>query len=172
MPPVNEADGSTAAASLSHDRSARRPFLKRVLLFALAFAGVYVCYSLTRAAFEAPEITRDAYAQLWVVDALKKHMHLNSGEWPRNWEELAPSFSVMARESNCEWVLDQLRQRVEIDFTANPVELAKVRAVNGTVPFRVIWLRSGKPGRHWKGAEPNHAIWEWLQLRRRQHESP
>lgn len=172
MPHVNEAGNSTVAANVSNYRFVRRLWLKWLMLLACVCASVYVGFSLIRAAYDVPEITNDAYAQIWIVDALKKHMRLNNGQWPGSWEELAPSFSVMAREHNCEWTLDQLRQRVEIDFTANPDELAKVHAVNGTVPFRVIWLRSGKPGRHWEGAEPNHAIWEWLQLRRRQQGSP
>jgi hypothetical protein len=100
---------------------------------------------------------RDAYAGWTVAELTIDFMESHDGGWPNEWEDLRQSLA--ARTGNEEVTIEDLRQRVEVDWAANPKRLAKE-----SLPVRVIWLRSGRSA-YWKGREPNQMIFEYLQAR-------
>ena len=91
-------------------------------------------------------------------------MERNDGRWPRGWDDLKEPYESAVAAVGRPWSFDDLRSRVEVDFSADPKELAKARLKNGSVPFRVISLRSGYY-HYWKGSEPNVRVCECLQER-------
>jgi hypothetical protein len=64
--------------------------------------------------------------------------------------------------------VDELRERVEIDWSADPAELLKQGRKGGQPPFRVIYLRDGS-STHYEGREPNQMILEYLESRQRRN---
>jgi hypothetical protein len=59
------------------------------------------------------------------------------------------------------WSRDELKERIDVDWTANPHELSNAKPSEGEPPFKVIWLRNG--GRyHWESGEPNQVILDYL----------
>jgi len=95
-----------------------------------------------------------------------KYMERNEGRWPNDWDDLKEPYELGVAQVGRPWTFDELRSRVDVDFSADPNELAKARLHNGRVPFRVISLRSGYY-HYWEGSEPNVRIWEYLQKRAR-----
>ena len=57
--------------------------------------------------------------------------------------------------------IEELQQRVQIDWTADPDQLVKADFKQSGPPFRVIWLRNGK-STHYSGKEPNAMILDFL----------
>lgn len=57
--------------------------------------------------------------------------------------------------------IEELQQRVAIDWTANPNQFVQADFKQSGPPFRVIWLRNGK-STHYSGKEPNEIILEYL----------
>lgn len=110
------------------------------------------------------ETIPDLYAQAWVAGMVITHMKLHEGHWPHDWDDLTEDYEINCQGAGRPWSLEDLRNRVNIDFSAKPEELAKISLNNGNVPFRVIALRNGKR-HHWQGSEPNLMIWRYLQER-------
>jgi hypothetical protein len=133
---------------------------RRCLIYlALVFVG-YLRYSIYR----IPKSIREAYALGWVSGMVVEYMERNDGRWPREWDDLKGPYETGVAAVGRPWSFDDLRSRVDVDFSANPKELAKARFRNGSVPFRVISLRSGYY-HYWEGSEPNVRVWEYLQKR-------
>lgn len=104
----------------------------------------------------------DAYAVWWVADIVVEYLDTHERRWPQDWDDLRPSFaSVCAKVGNAPWRFEELCDRVEIDFSADPKQLEKAPVVEGQPPFRVVYLRSGHKV-HYEGAEPNTIIWKYL----------
>jgi hypothetical protein len=106
----------------------------------------------------------DAYGQWVLADVVIQYMEWHDGAWPRDWNDLQEPFEEHRGFGYCS--LEELRDRLDIDFTANPKELARAEPEEDESPFCVIWLRNGKH-HHWQRAEPNRLVWEYLQERGR-----
>jgi hypothetical protein len=128
---------------------------------AVAFVG-YVIYRV-------PESIRETYALGWVSDMVVEYMERNDGRWPHDWDDLKEPYEIGVAAVGRPWTFEDLRSRVDVDFSADPKELAKAHLKNGKVPFRVISLRSGWY-HYWQGSEPNVLIWEYLQNRAKETE--
>ena len=107
------------------------------------------------------EAVDDSYAQWDAALALIHHMKTHDGSWPKGWAELEESYNStpVLRGPGRGW--DNLKSRVDVDFTAIPSQLSSASPNGDKPPFKVVWLRNGK-NRHWSGAEPNTLIFEYL----------
>lgn len=108
------------------------------------------------------EVVRDSYAQWWVAGIVNTYMDLNGGNWPTGWDDLEEPYEIHVARAGRPWTFEDLRSRVDIDFTAKPEELAKTVLKDGKASFRVVYLRNGKQ-HHYEGTEANFLIWEHLQ---------
>ncbi|MCO6044433.1 hypothetical protein NG895_11000 [Aeoliella sp. ICT_H6.2] len=64
-------------------------------------------------------------ATLLVVDLIKQHVETHDGAWPGSWADLEKI--TPPRSSIYEWPADlqQVQQRVEVDFAADPRQIAQ-----------------------------------------------
>lgn len=120
----------------------------------------------------------DAYGVWWAADLVIEHMERHNGAWPRSWDELKATEAVAHKGTTSTnrdgtWIaefrprasIEELQDRVVIDFRADPVQLAKASWKSNEPPFRVIYLRSGK-STHYSGKEPNEMILEYLEWKK------
>lgn len=116
---------------------------------------------LVRSAIELPE---KAYAMWGAGDPVVEHLRLNTNRWPRNWSELERTYRTIEHNPSTpvHSTLEQIQNRVQIDWDVDVSVLAVVPFTNGLRPFRVIRLLDGK-GTHYAGTEPNVAVWNYLQ---------
>jgi hypothetical protein len=103
----------------------------------------------------------DMYAQEWVAGMVIRYMKTHDGRWPHDWDDLQEPYERAVAEVGRPWSFQQLRDRVVVDFTADPTALATATMSEGGPPFRIIRLRSGKQS-HWEATEPNSMIWRYL----------
>jgi len=103
-------------------------------------------------------VVPNAYAVEWVSSLVIQHLKHNADTWPRGWHDLADDYERVG----CPWSFGELKDRVDVNWQADPRELAHVIAQPGRPPFRVIWLRDGSTT-HWTSAEPNQLIRDYLQ---------
>jgi hypothetical protein len=121
----------------------------------------------------------EAYAVWQTADLVIDHMERHNGAWPRGWDDLRPpttppagGVSVAERggavEASFRPVADieRLRELVEVDWSADPRELARAADGGDSPPFRVIWLKSGRRTA-FEGCEPNQLIHDYLKGRYR-----
>jgi hypothetical protein len=141
----------------------RRRLYLAVFLTVICIAAGYGMYVLRTIQDFVSVGVRDMYAQWWVADMVIEHMASHDGAWPRNWDDLRRPYATCVQQTGSEpWNFDELRDRVEINFEANPKELAKATPPTETKPpFRVIYLRNGKV-RHYQGREANQMVWDYL----------
>jgi hypothetical protein len=124
--------------------------------------------------YQVIQIPTNAYAVWWTADLVIEHMEKHAGAWPRSWEEMQATSDqaykgTTSTNRDGTWVaefrprasIEELQQRVVIDWSANPKELAKANFKTNGPPFRVIWLRNGK-STHYSGKEPNGMVLEYL----------
>ncbi len=110
----------------------------------------------------AMEATRDAYAVWWVAGMVVEHLDANDNNWPTGWSDLQDDYQTCIARSGQPWTFEELRERVEIDWSTDPDDLlAKSRAGE---PIRVIRLRNGK-NTHWDGLQPNEIVLNYLTRR-------
>jgi len=144
---------------------APRPFWKQLLrplwvgLAGAIFVAGFVVFKVYEFGYQT---IPDLYTQEWVAGMVITHMQLNEGRWPTRWEDLEEAFEINAGQAGRPWTFDELRSRVDVDFSADPGELAKTVLQEGKATFRVVTLKSGKR-HHWAGGEPNLMIWNYLQ---------
>ena len=137
----------------------RRVLLAVVILALLSGAGAvyYASHAIT-----APQ---DAYAVEWVAGMVIEYMKTHNGAWPRNWEDLRTPYETCAQRSGRPWPFEHLRERVDVDWEADPAQLATAPDTGTEPPFKVIWLRSGRQT-HWQDHEPNRMIFDYLRSRK------
>lgn len=148
-----------------------------VVAAAAAFFA-YAAYQTTHV------IVPNAYAVWWTADLVIDHMERHHGAWPRSWEELRATGEqtykgtastnrdgTMIAEFRPRASIEELQQRVEIDWSANPSELVKAAFKDSGPPFRVIRLRNGK-STHYSGKEPNEMILEYLKWKAKETAEP
>jgi len=141
--------------------SRRRFSVKRLIVGSLVVVVVAGAISGYFAYVHFDEIVRDSYAQWWVADMLIEYMERNNGAWPQNWEDLREPYEILAGRSGPTWSFDELRERVGIQFGANPAELVKANGASDQPPFRVVYLNNGKQ-HWWARQEPNARILKYL----------
>jgi len=143
---------------------------KRIVLLILAvllIGGTWFGYALYRFLnYSLPGM----YAIWHVADMITLHLDMNDGRWPANWENLREAYEVVAGRSGPNFTFDQLRELVDVDFTAVPAELAQASRIGDEPPFRVIRRHDGSGG-HWSGREPNTMVWEYLREKAARPES-
>lgn len=133
----------------------------KLLVFGLASACILVMVAYL-AYQHVTETVRDAYAVWWVGDTVVEYLETHDRHWPQSWDDLRPSYEALcAKIGGAPWSFEELRTRVEIDFAADPDQLAKVDPETGERPFRVIYLKDGRDV-SWEGAEPNTIVWKYL----------
>lgn len=103
----------------------------------------------------------NAYAVWNVADWTIDYMESHDGQWPRSWSDLEAMYRARAQR-DVGGDMEHYRKLVEIDFTADPVKLAKTSFEPGQKepPFRVIRHRR-RP--HWVYNEPNEMVWHYFQ---------
>jgi hypothetical protein len=137
---------------------------RKVLFTAAALAlllGGGALYLVRRAAHDA----QYAYAVWWVADMVIEYMETHDGAWPRGWDDLREPYETCVRRSGRPWSFEQLRDRVDVDWQADPAQLAATPDTGEDPPFRVIWSRNGRQS-HWEGQEPNRKILDYLRNRK------
>src|SRR5262249_6039768 len=122
-----------------------------VALLALVGGGVFVWMFYFAHSVLQPE----AYAVWQTADLVIDHMERHGGAWPRGGGALRPQTEPAAGDAYVAergaatevgfrppLNIERLRKLVEVDWSADPRELAL--AVDGDDPpaFRVIWLKS------------------------------
>jgi len=130
-------------------------FVKRSLIavaLAVPIAAVWCGFSVL-------DHVDDAYAQWGAADMVIHYMEDHGGEWPRNWDSLAPYFAVNnGRVSG--WTYAMFQSRVFIDFDADAVALRKLSSDSHAVPFDVIHATSIF-GAQFDGG-PNEMLHRWF----------
>jgi hypothetical protein len=128
--------------------------------FLILLIAVVGCVTfVVRGAFEA---MNDSYAQWDAAIAINNYMQNHYGAWPKDWTDLQTSFDTDPLFRGSGW--KNMRERVEVDFAADPAVLVKTVPIDGDPPFKVVWLINGKI-HHWSGKEPNILIWNHLKDR-------
>jgi len=160
-------------------RSRSRIFVVIGVFPLLSIIGLVVWFG-----YQVSQVRPNAYAVWWTADLVIEHMERHGGAWPQSWEELRATSDqaykgavstnrdgIWIAESRPRARIDELQQRVEIDWNADPRELAKTDFTESGPPFRVIWLRNGR-STHYSGKEPNDMVLEYLKWRERQIAEP
>ncbi len=110
-------------------------------------------------AWSALERIKDCYAVWLAADLVVAHLDHGDGSWPRSWDDLRAAHALS--QDPVRIPFEDARQRVLIDWQADPVLLRESLDSGKHPPFRAIWLRDG--GRHhWGNAEPNRIVREYL----------
>lgn len=133
---------------------------KRLLLSVLAvllIGGTWFGYSVYRFLYYSMP---NAYAAWQLGDIIILHLEMNGGKWPTGWEDLREAHEVCAGRSSI-FSLEELRDRIDVDFAADPAKMAQAVPVGDEPPFQAIRLRDGSRS-HWSGQEPNSKIWSHL----------
>jgi hypothetical protein len=101
----------------------------------------------------ALKAVEDSYEVWWVAESVVEYLKANDNRWPKSWNDLREPSQKCRAVKTCPF--DELRLRVDVDWTANTEVLAKESS------FRVIWLKDGSNA-HWELREPNAIVGEYL----------
>lgn len=106
----------------------------------------------------------NAYAMQSVGQLIVEHMRLHSGAWPKSWTELRDTCATSRLNTfstNADTEIEELKKRIEIDWSMNPERFRRVVLQSNNIPTSVVRL---KDGRHdsFVGAEPNEMIYDYL----------
>jgi hypothetical protein len=131
--------------------------------------------------WRATQVPLRAYATQAAGELVVWHLRLHTNQWPRSWEDLAATHAVLEREysqlhtdEGVVWrtwdisiasTMEEMRQFIEIDWSANVNALRETSVTNEVRPFRVVRLKKAKDT-YWEGLEPNRMIWDYLQSAR------
>jgi hypothetical protein len=132
----------------------------RRVLWAVTIVGA-ILIGVKWFAWELGETVRDCYAGEWVGGIVVDYMKTNNGVWPRNWEDLRETYEDHAKKMGRPWTFEELQNRVEVDWSADPIRLTEAENGRQKPPFPVISLRSGRTA-SWKGFEPNEMVHRFL----------
>jgi hypothetical protein len=96
---------------------------RRLILFAIVtvalVGGVGAVYYLR----QAVAAKHDAYAVWWVADMVIEYMETHDGAWPQGWDDLREPYDTCVRRSGRPWTFEHLRDRVDVDWEADPARL-------------------------------------------------
>lgn len=113
-------------------------------------------------------ILKEPYVVWQTAEMIVEYMEKHQNRWPTSWKDLESCSGPYP--SNTGFSIEELQQRVVVDFNADPVRLSKAELTESTgddyqPPFRVIWLRNGRTY-YVTGSEPNRIILQYLKLGR------
>lgn len=106
----------------------------------------------------------------WVAQMVIDHLQTHEGAWPREWTDLRESYDRCEQRLGRSWSFDELRSRVDVDFEADPIELAKQADSRGQATCRAVRLREG-PLDQSANAAANQMILDFLQRPTEQRDS-
>jgi hypothetical protein len=134
-------------------------FRIRTLLIVVAIASL-VAFAVS-SVMQMNNTIRNAYAGWWVGDMVVEHLRANNDNWPKNWDDLTDDYQTCVANTGAQpWEFDELRNRVKIDWDADPTELVEQQS-EGKPQFKVIWLADGTNA-SWTDAEPNEIVLRYL----------
>lgn len=137
---------------------------RHYVVIAILLVAVSLCYTTWRIYHLVDEVVRDAYAQWWTGSMLVEYMKEHDDRWPKSWDDLREEYAACVKQSgSAPWAFDDLRNRVEIDFAADPRRLLGHEGAP-----KVVWLRSGN-SHTFEGTEPNDVIRKYL-ISKSQHQ--
>ena len=156
-------------------RRRKRNIIVIAVALLLAGTGFIVWFG-----YQVSQVSRNAYAVWWTADLVIDHMEKHGGSWPRSWDQLRLTSDQAYKgtastnrdgtrivEFRPRDTIDELKQRVEIDWKADPKTLANADFKRTGPPFRVIWLRIGR-STHYSGKEPNDMVLEYLKWKEKE----
>jgi hypothetical protein len=145
-------------------------FLIVVVLAVLGGAGFFVWMFY----YAHAVLGSEAYAVWQTADLIIAYMQQHGDAWPRSWDDLRPlapggrgDVYSAERDGVAEvgfrppLDIDRLQEMVEVDWSADVVELARAPSREPEPPFRVVRLRSGRRTA-FVGCEPNRLIKAYL----------
>lgn len=122
-------------------------------LFLVSLAGMTM-WMLSR----AEEGLKDEHAPMWAADLIVEHLKSHEDVWPGSWEELRITCTYLCAVGwkHSDFAFDDLRKRVEVDFTADPIEVVS----SSSAPRLVV--KSKSPDEEFDGDDPNILIHDYL----------
>jgi hypothetical protein len=117
-------------------------YVLRSLLFVLlpiltilsAVVGMKICYF-------GKSIT-DGHLERNAVELLTLYMEDHEGDWPDNWESLEPQFKVVfGFGPSADQFIEDCKNRIAIDFSANADALRQQARTNDKPTFRVVYAK-------------------------------
>jgi len=136
----------------------RRTLIFVMLIVLLVGSGGWYCYHL------ADTVVRNSYAVWWAADMVIHHLESTDNRWPTGWDDLRDDYEALAVGSGRPWTFDEIRERVEVDWKADPDQLTRKATEYPTESFRVVWLLDGSD-HHYQDHEPNEMIAGFLDKR-------
>lgn len=131
------------------------------VLISLIVAAGYVAYEFNH--YWSVTVPK-AYAAWWVGDLVIDHMDRTGGRWPREWDDLREDYDAAIKRSGKVWTFEDLMKHIEVDWNADPAQLATAEPNKHGPPFHVIRARDGRDA-SWGGHEPNQMIFDYLRER-------
>jgi hypothetical protein len=93
-----------------------------------------------------------------------EHLRLHAGVWPKSWDELRATCAdtgTMMLSTNADTEIEELRKRIEIDWSVDPERIRQMRRQGEKAPVTLVRLKNSH--HDWMvGAEPNQMIWDYL----------
>ena len=80
----------------------------------------------------------------WVARMAVSHMKANSGNWPRNWDELQDDYETVVCEFGQPWQFEELRGNVQIDWDAD-LDCLREQVRTGDYNINVLKMRDQPP---------------------------
>ena len=152
---------TTQGTSLGKDFAAARSFRFSIRTMLAVFVVIGLLLVGVRFVIGVLQVPRNAYATWDGACLVIDHMRRNNNEWPKDWKELGATLSIGGGVTRNGLTIEDLRQRLLIDFDVKSENLTRATIVNGRPDFRVIRLRNGNDT-HWEHAEPNTLVYEYL----------
>ena len=147
----------------------RKPWVRIALAIAV-FVSAGIGWEIYRIAYILRGL-RDAYAMWDTGTLLIDHLKTHGGQWPSGWDDLDDSYVRLQLHHSADdflrggMTMDELRQRIGIDWHVNPETLASARASQpGRRRLRFVWPLDGNTTL-WAGADPNELISRFIRER-------
>jgi hypothetical protein len=90
--------------------------------------------------------SKDSYTGLQLAAMVNAYLDAHECAWPRDWEDLREFSQVYRRaDGSSYYTFAEVQDCWDIDFQANPVELAATKLTLGQPPFHAIYQRHRRP---------------------------
>jgi hypothetical protein len=97
---------------------------------------------------------KNSHAAHATVEMIIAYMEANDGRWPKGWEDLRQVYDGPHE------YFAEVPERIEVDWTADPVVLRDAQPKTKGPPFRVIWYKDGSSV-HPVDDDPNQVIFDY-----------